>query len=217
MLAWNITWLTPWATAPTKPTASSGPPGSTRAAPRASPRKNSAQVVTMNGVGVGRERHIPPHQPGHDRRNNTADDQETDAHHTGTEEEERRDSDQRGVEAIDPGSQLRLVELERPGRRRADRRTDDRADRHQRRAQQDPQDEARARPGVLLKEDLPDAPQAGAKWLGNGTVRQRIHRDSIPEQGSDARYAHQRSLKARIRTFSRLVPLPWTSAMSKVN
>ena len=50
MLAWNMTWLTPWATAPAKPTPTSGPPGSTRGTPMAWPRKNRAQVVTMNGV-----------------------------------------------------------------------------------------------------------------------------------------------------------------------
>ena len=103
-----------------------GPPGSTRATPRAWPRKNRAQVVTMNGVGVGRERQIPPHQPGHHRRDDAADDQQTDARHTRPEEEERGDPDQRGIESVNPGGQLRLVELQDPGGRRADRRADDR-------------------------------------------------------------------------------------------
>ena len=51
MLAWNMTWLTPWATARDEADRRpSAPPGSTRGTPRACPRKNRAQVVTMNGV-----------------------------------------------------------------------------------------------------------------------------------------------------------------------
>src|SRR5262249_51957645 len=75
------------------------------------------------------------------------------------EEEERRDPDQGGIEPIEPGMDLGFVELEDPCRRRADRRADDRAERHQPRAHGNPQREERPGQGVLLEEDLSDTPK----------------------------------------------------------
>ena len=125
MLAWNITWPTPLATASSGPTPTSDAPGSTRGRPMARPRKYSAQVTTMNGAGVRREGEIPPRQPGHDRRRGTADDEQDDGHHAGLEEEQRRDPHQRGVEAVDAGGHFVPIELQGPGDRRADRRADE--------------------------------------------------------------------------------------------
>ena len=125
MLAWNITWLTPWATAPMKPTAGRRSPRHDPGAPRPA-REEEGPGRDDERCGVRRERHIPPHEPGHERRDDAADDRTADAHRPRTEEEQRGDSDQRGVEAVDPGRQLGLVEFERPRRCRSDRRADDR-------------------------------------------------------------------------------------------
>ena len=52
---------------------------------------------------ISRERHVPSHQPGHERRHDTAGGQENDAGYSPTKEEESGDPHQHGIEAVDPG------------------------------------------------------------------------------------------------------------------
>ena len=103
MLAWNITWLTPWADGPDEADAVQRPSRLDPGRAQGQPEEEERPGRDDERRGVGRERHVPPRQPGHQRRHDAADDQQDDARRARPEEEERGDPDQGGVEAVDPG------------------------------------------------------------------------------------------------------------------
>ena len=109
---------------------------------------------------------MPPRQPGQDRRDNATTGQQSNARRARFEEKQRGDSDECRVKAIEPGGNFRLAETKGPGHRRSDRRPDDRADRHQRRADRDPQ-RGTGRPSVHSLERrlarYPGRPPKGAR------------------------------------------------------